>query len=180
MAISRVVLYNYASTDTKPTLDISAHSILIEKDTGNTFIFDGIAWRQTGIAGVPMTKLSGGTLDYGTYPQYSGLDIAYTSPSAAGTYVIAPQMQLFHMGEFVINVTAPDTLEIRGRHADGTTSGILDAIGPTGAVVVLNAGQLVAANNGRYRIPRFDIVDLIGVKTGTAAGFTITGRVASA
>lgn len=113
-------------------------------------------------------------------PQFQGLDIAYTSGTAAATYVIATNMQIFHMGEFVINVTAPDTLEIRGRHADGTTSGILDAIGPTGAVVVLNAGQLVAANNGRYRIPRFDIVDLIGVKTGTAAAFTFTGRAASA
>lgn len=113
-------------------------------------------------------------------PQFQGLDIAYTSGTAAATYVIATNMQIYHMGELVITVTGADTLEIRGRHADGTTSGILDAIGPTGAVVVLNATQLVAANNGRYRIPRFDIVDLIGVKVGAAGVFTVTGRVASA
>lgn len=51
MGISRVDLYNYASTYTKPTLNISAHSILIESDTGNIFMFDGVTWRQIGTSG---------------------------------------------------------------------------------------------------------------------------------
>lgn len=177
--ISRKDLFNYASTDTKPTA-VPAYSRLIETDTGNEYEFSGSSWRQIGTAGATHSRQSGGTTDYGTYPQYSGLDIAYTGGAAAGTYVIASQMQLYHMGEFIITITALDTLEIRGRHADGTTSGILDAIGPTGAVVVLNATQLVAANNGRYRIPRFDFVDLIAVKVGANGTFTVIGRVASA
>lgn len=177
--ISRKDLFTYASTDVKPT-SVPTFSRLLESDTGDEYEFNGVTWRQVSTAGAQHYKQSGGTTDYGTYPQYSGLDISYTGPSAAGTHVIASGLQGYHMGEFIITITGADTLEIRGRHADGATSGILDAIGPTGAVVVMNAAQMVAANNGRYRIPRFDFVDLIAVKVGTAGVFSVIGRVASA
>ena len=124
---------------------------------------------------------TGGVTDYGTHPEYVGLDIAYTGGSAAGTYVIATQLQLYHVGEIIVAVTGADTLEIRGRYADGATSGILDAIGPAGAPFALDSAQLIAANNSRrYRIPRFDIVDLIAVKVGAAGTFTVIGRVSPA
>lgn len=54
-AISRKDLFNYASTDTKPTLNIPAHSVLIESDTGDVYQFDGTTWREIGTAGAVHT-----------------------------------------------------------------------------------------------------------------------------
>lgn len=112
-----------------------------------------------------------------TPPQFQGLDVSISMPSAA-TYQIT-NVQTYHFGELAINLAGTDTLLIQARYADGVTVGTLDAIGPTGAAVVLNATQLVAANNGRYRLTRFDATDIIFVKTGAGAS-TVIGRLGSA
>lgn len=65
--LSRKDLFNYASTDTKPT-SVPAHSILIESDTGDAYEFDGTTWRQVGTAGAKHTNQQGGIWDYGTWP----------------------------------------------------------------------------------------------------------------
>lgn len=174
--ISRKDLFNYASTDTKPT-SVPAHSVLIESDTGDAYEFDGTAWRQTGTGGAMHTHQQGGVWDYGTWPQFQGLDVSQSMP-AAGTYVLS-NVQGYHFGELAIVMTAADTLKIEARYADGTTVGILDAIGPAGTAVLMNAAQLVAANNGRYRLNRFDAVDLIFTKVGANA-CTVIGRLGAA
>jgi hypothetical protein len=133
---------------------------------------------QDSTGGAAHTNQQGGTWDYGTWPQYQGLPVALSLPSAAA-YTLANNVETYHWGELVITMGAGSTLKIEGRHADGTTVGILDAIGPAGTAVVLNATQLVPANNGRYRLNRFDVTDIIITKTGAVAD-TVVGRLASA
>lgn len=132
---------------------------------------------QVGTGGGPNIIIKGGVLDQGTYPEYVGLPVALTLPSA-GTYVIQ-NVQNYHWGELAILMGLASTLSIAARYADGVTVGILTAIGPAGTRVVLNAAQLLPANNGRYGLDRFDGTDLVITKTGAAAD-TVIGRLASA
>lgn len=170
--VSRVDRFTYLSTEVKPT-DVPAHSILKESDTGDTYEFSGSSWVKI-LSNGAIKVLEQGSANY---PQFQGLDVSISMPTAV-TYVLN-SVQAYHYGELAINIAGTDTLLIQARYADQVTVGTLDAIGPTGAAVVLNATQLVAANNGRYRLTRFDATDLIFVKTGTGAS-TVIGRLGSA
>lgn len=129
MAINRVDLYSYASTDTKPTLNIAAHSLLIERDTGNTFIFDGIAWRQTGIAGVPMTKLNGGTWDYGTFPEKDFRPLNAVSDQV--DVLVLTGVEGMHRGQFVISGLTVQTVAVNAYDSTGNLIGAIIVVANT-------------------------------------------------
>lgn len=167
-------LYTYLSTETKPT-NVPAHSLCKESDTGDVYEFSGTSWDKIATNGAAHTYQQGGTWDYGTWPQYQRLPVSMSMP-AAGAYVLS-NVNLYHFGELVITMTSTDTLKIEARHEDGTTVGIIDAIGPAGTEVLMNAAQLVLANNGRYRLNRFDAIDLVFTKVGANACTVIGGLV---
>lgn len=107
-----------------------------------------------------------------TYPQFSGVTVSY---DLASTQSPSLTVTSYHYGQLVITMGGTSTLAVRARMADGTTVGDLIATGPTGTKVVMNAAQLVAANNGLYTLDRFDCVDLVFVYTHNANS-TIRGR----
>jgi hypothetical protein len=132
----------------------------------------------TGRSGGIDTYQQGGTLDYGTWPQFQGLDISQSLPSA-GVYLLAQGVQGYHWGEFILTLGVGSTLLIEARYADGSTKAVMYAENSAGTRVLLDATQLVPANNGKYTLKRFDAADIVGTKTGTNAD-TLIGRLASA
>ena len=103
--ISRKDLFNYASTDTKPT-DVPAHSVCIESDTGDMYELDGTTWRQTGTGGAAHTNQQGGIWDYGTWPENAYLPASVVLPASASGTVVFTSTDVTGYNGLVMEVAA--------------------------------------------------------------------------
>ena len=117
-------------------------------------------------------------LNVPTYPELSGLNVSI-NVNATQTVVI-PNLTSYHLATLIITLGTLDTLAIQGRMADGSTVGLLTAIGPAGTRVVLNTTNLVPANNGLYILDRFDIYDMLFVYTQSTGPLSVQGRLGAA
>jgi hypothetical protein len=150
-AISRIDRFCYLSTETKPTVNIPAHSELIESDTGNIFKYNGTTWVQIGTGGA--NHVSDGisgiarnrwcNVAHGTLPVLatSGV-VTFTSPGVRGIVVNS----VYHVSGAIPLTTTNWRIRYAVDSANDAADAILLPTTEPGHSATVDIGQVGAFN----------------------------------